>query len=274
MEYSKKRKDESRAALKFALAEAEGKYKTASLENELRIQEMNRSHAEQCEQLCREVIQANRETVRLRKQNAELTNSSVLSTEIYDDRAQQGDSSLTGGGYSLQSPPSSNRSTKKSPHRRSGIILLMAVILLFVGLGQPGYLAKKVMRLPSVWKDLEKTTFELLRPLVSILFMQPKSNLEIGLSKRKISGRVIVGPRKRKASVRVGMTPMSKARMLGVQQTPIDNGRSSQSVNISPKNRSVADKIFSPFAGLKSCIRRLFRFLKEIIQVLVGKNAK
>jgi hypothetical protein len=70
---SQEENDESRHDLEQALARALELVDNTVTEHELRVSEMNKSHAHQCEQLCREVVQANQETARLEKKLAELS---------------------------------------------------------------------------------------------------------------------------------------------------------------------------------------------------------
>ena len=58
---------ETRRDLEKSLQEIQALYKSAVLEHEDRIMEINKSHAKQCEQLCREVVLANQEAARLQK---------------------------------------------------------------------------------------------------------------------------------------------------------------------------------------------------------------
>jgi hypothetical protein len=260
MEYSKRRKDESREALKYALAEAEGKYRTGCLEHELRIQEMNRSHAEQCEQLCREVIQANRETIRLRKKIAELSSVTGLQSGVGVDRGQYASSSYDGASYLLPQGLSNKLIARKSARKRRGIVLLAAILFLIFGFMQSGYFEINKTKGPLVvWKNIETITLELLKPFVSLAFIPPASKLEIAPSKRVASSRVSVGP-------------MLEARVHEVKHNSRISYRSSRSAKGPSKKEIIANQVQSPLLKLKSRIRRLFRFLKEIIQRLAVKR--
>jgi hypothetical protein len=69
--------DESRHDLEQALARASELYDNTVTGHELRMSEMNKSHAHQCEQLCREVVQADQETARLENKLAELSKGAL-----------------------------------------------------------------------------------------------------------------------------------------------------------------------------------------------------
>lgn len=49
-------------------------YEALIADHEERINEMNKNHAKHCEQLCKEVVEANQESMRLQKRLAEITN--------------------------------------------------------------------------------------------------------------------------------------------------------------------------------------------------------
>lgn len=62
--------------LKRALAEAQALYRSVCEEHEDRTTEMNKAHAKQCEQLCRDVVQAHSEIKRLKNVFPPLTGGS------------------------------------------------------------------------------------------------------------------------------------------------------------------------------------------------------
>eukprot|EP00339_Tiarina_fusa_P022354 CAMPEP_0117025686 /NCGR_PEP_ID=MMETSP0472-20121206/18955_1 /TAXON_ID=693140 ORGANISM="Tiarina fusus, Strain LIS" /NCGR_SAMPLE_ID=MMETSP0472 /ASSEMBLY_ACC=CAM_ASM_000603 /LENGTH=654 /DNA_ID=CAMNT_0004732481 /DNA_START=215 /DNA_END=2179 /DNA_ORIENTATION=+ len=68
-------KADTREELERELAEARKLREDTCAEYEARIQKMNKSHAKQCEDICREVIETNRENIRLKQQVADLTSA-------------------------------------------------------------------------------------------------------------------------------------------------------------------------------------------------------
>jgi predicted transcriptional regulator len=66
-------KVQSHEDLARTLAEADAVYKSTCDEHDRRIRELSRTHAKQCEDLCREVIQANQDGIRLARELNEVT---------------------------------------------------------------------------------------------------------------------------------------------------------------------------------------------------------
>jgi hypothetical protein len=128
------KKDDDRNSLLAELAQAEELYKKTCEEHKFKIKELNKSHAEQYDQLCQEVILANREVVLLQARLSEVTRSEIGSTFRGDDNVS-----------SIHDPPSHYYlSPSKSPtkitkrykwYRLIRIVgLLLAIILLSLAL--------------------------------------------------------------------------------------------------------------------------------------------
>jgi hypothetical protein len=243
MQYSKKRKDESREALKFALAEAAEKHKTSCFEHELRVQEMNRSHAEQSEQLCREVIEANREVVRLQKKIAEMNTAAGLRGKMGVDRGIH---------------TSSTRKASNLARKRYGIILLATLLGLSFVLGQLGYLPMSNKMYPPVKsEEKEGQAFTMLEPSVFVPFLQPKPVFED-------DGSALI---KEKSSMRVNVTSEPERTPARVKHDPTLRTRESFPSVMGPsKLGNEADHFLSPIHKWKSRMRRLLRFLKGVIR--------
>lgn len=80
LENQKRQSNDIRAATQkqvgLEVDEVVQKYERKVAEHEKRISELNRIHAKQCEDLCREVVDANQEVMRLQKIISEMTHSS------------------------------------------------------------------------------------------------------------------------------------------------------------------------------------------------------
>jgi hypothetical protein len=80
--YGEDKASDTREELEKELAEARKLREITCADYENRIKKMNKSHAKQCEDLCREVIDTNRENIRLKQQLADLTNGTTTTTNI------------------------------------------------------------------------------------------------------------------------------------------------------------------------------------------------
>jgi hypothetical protein len=111
----KGQKDETRQDLELALAEAQALYKSACAEHADRSIDINKSHAKQCEQLCREVVQANKEAMRLQKKLSEFT---------------RGPNSIDRSIVTLRSPekPSPKRKRRRKIIMKRFLFILMCVV--------------------------------------------------------------------------------------------------------------------------------------------------
>lgn len=266
MEYSKKRKDGWREALNLASEAVEEKYKTACLGHELKIQEINRLHAEQCDQLCREVINANREAVCLRKRIAEMSSIVGVHGGVRTDRDLYLSTSLDRVSCLFANSISFHRNARKPARQRNGMILLATILVLIFSFGQSGHLAmNNRMHFPVVWKENEEYSFNLVKPLVSLPFLLPKSPSEdcrSALSKGKPSAKIIVGP---------GL----EAAAPGVKDDPtLHNRRSASSYPGKSRIEMEAEVFLSPISRLRSRLKRLILFFKKIIRKLIGNGGK
>jgi hypothetical protein len=93
LELDRTTKDDERESLLDELAQAQELYRETCTEYKTRIKELNKSHAEQCDQLCREVIISNREVVRLQTKLSEVFN-------------EKGSAAYQDGTVSIHNPPS------------------------------------------------------------------------------------------------------------------------------------------------------------------------
>lgn len=107
-------KAQSNEDLARALAEADAVYKSTCDEHDRRIRELSKTHAKQCEDLCREVIQANQEAIRLAKELNE-----VKEGTNYRSR-------------SLGRPQQLLRRSKASPFTRRFLMMVMMMLFMAV----------------------------------------------------------------------------------------------------------------------------------------------
>jgi hypothetical protein len=101
-----------------ALAEADAVYKSTCDEHDRRIRELSQSHAKQCEDLCREVIQANQEGIRLARELNEVTEGTN-----YRSR-------------SLGRPQQLLRRSKASPFARRCLMVVVMMLFMAVSIHQ------------------------------------------------------------------------------------------------------------------------------------------
>lgn len=93
------------------------KYERMLAEHDERIIEINRMHAKQCEQLCREVVEANQEVMRLQKVLTDMTRGAYPVDRTFVSTIPREDI-----------PGSSPASTKSIRSRRAGIYLTLLLL--------------------------------------------------------------------------------------------------------------------------------------------------
>lgn len=139
----------SREELEEALFIARERYETVCQEHQSRVQELNRAHAAQCDQLCGEIVQANRETVRLQRRLAAMTGGTSPAA------AGGGwEMDMVGPPYALRSPAgkanvggsaggnmTANARAKQISRHRTGLLLMAILICTLAIAGQSGYLS-------------------------------------------------------------------------------------------------------------------------------------
>jgi hypothetical protein len=147
----------SREELEEALVLARQQHEMSDLDHERRVKELKQIHAAQCEALCREIVQANRETARLQnlleKESQGRTSYTTAKAGASSNNACGADQMTKSIPYELRSPvrkavkgfanERTGKNSKVQPreglrHWR-GIILFAVLIFTLAIVGQSGY---------------------------------------------------------------------------------------------------------------------------------------